>query len=384
MFKINLFFGTERKVKRIITFDLSTPVMKVIDANGYSVEIGSIEESSFRDLLQTYHEHRLIVLVDENTHDCCLEYLLTSFEELERAEIILLPVGEENKVMEVCFQVWQAFTEYGFSRKDLVINVGGGVVTDMGGFIASIYKRGMNFINIPTTLLGMVDASIGGKNGIDLEQYKNQLGTFCHPQKIYIDTKLLQTLPGEEIFNGYAEMLKHALIRDNQLWNQIKTIHSEEELIREDVIYTSIKIKTDIIDLDPKEGGLRKILNFGHTIGHALESYFLDKTPISHGHAVALGMCAEAFISWKQNRISKSEFQEIEATITASFPMISLDADDVNKVIEFMHQDKKNESGKILCSLLNGIGNCDYNISISEKESGDALFHLSLLASRAN
>ena len=358
--------------------------MKVIDANGYSVEIGSIEESSFRDLLQTYHEHRLIVLVDENTHDCCLEYLLTSFEELERAEIILLPVGEENKVMEVCFQVWQAFTEYGFSRKDLVINVGGGVVTDMGGFIASIYKRGMNFINIPTTLLGMVDASIGGKNGIDLEQYKNQLGTFCHPQKIYIDTKLLQTLPGEEIFNGYAEMLKHALIRDNQLWNQIKTIHSEEELIREDVIYTSIKIKTDIIDLDPKEGGLRKILNFGHTIGHALESYFLDKTPISHGHAVALGMCAEAFISWKQNRISKSEFQEIEATITASFPMISLDADDVNKVIEFMYQDKKNESGKILCSLLNGIGNCDYNISISEKESGDALFHLSLLASRAN
>jgi 3-dehydroquinate synthase len=384
MFKINLFFGTEIKVKRIITFDLSTPVMKVIDANSYSVELGSIEKSSFRDLLQTYHEHRLIVLVDENTHDCCLEYLLTSFEELERAEIILLPVGEENKVMEVCFQVWQAFTEYGFSRKDLVINVGGGVVTDMGGFIASIYKRGMNFINIPTTLLGMVDASIGGKNGIDLEQYKNQLGTFCHPLKIYIDTEFLQTLPGEEIFNGYAEMLKHALIRDKQLWNQIKTIHSEEELIREDVIYTSIKIKTDIIDLDPKEGGLRKILNFGHTIGHALESYFLDKTPISHGHAVALGMCAEAFISWKQDRISKSEFQEIEATITSSFPMISLDADDVNKVIEFMHHDKKNESGNILCSLLNGIGNCDYNISISEKESGYALFHLSLLASRAN
>ena len=139
-----------------------------------------------------------------------------------------------------------------------------------------------------------------------------------------------------------------------------------------------------MIDLDPKEGGLRKILNFGHTIGHALESYFLDKSPISHGHAVALGMCAEAFISWKQNRISKEEFLEIEQTITSSFPMITLEAEDVNKVIELLYQDKKNESGKILCSLLNGIGKCDYNIPINEKESGDALFHLSLLASRSN
>jgi 3-dehydroquinate synthase len=358
--------------------------MQTIEAAGYSVEIGNLENSSLRELLQQYHDHRLIIIVDENTHDCCLEHLLTTFQELERAEIILLPVGEENKVMEVCFQVWQAFTEYGFSRKDLVINVGGGVVTDMGGFIASIFKRGMNFINIPTTLLGMVDASIGGKTGIDLDHYKNQLGTFCHPQKIYIDSTFLQTLPAEEIFNGYAEMLKHALIRDKNLWNEIKSIHSEEELIKENVIYPSVKIKTDVIDLDPKEGGLRKILNFGHTIGHALESYFLTKTPISHGHAVALGMCAEAFISWKKDRVSKDEFFEIEQTITSSFPMISLDADDIQKVIEFMHQDKKNESGKILCSLLNGIGNCDYNIPISEKESGEALFHLSLLASRSN
>jgi 3-dehydroquinate synthase len=358
--------------------------MQIIEAFGYSVEIGNLEDGSLKYLLQQYKDHRLIILVDENTHDCCLEYLLTSFKELERAEIILLPVGEENKVMEVCFQVWQAFTEYGFSRKDLVINVGGGIVTDMGGFIASIFKRGMNFVNIPTTLLGMVDASIGGKTGIDLDQYKNQLGTFCHPQKIFIDTKFLETLPAEEIFNGYAEMLKHALIRDKKLWNDIKTIHSEEELIQEDVIYASVKIKTEIIDLDPKEGGLRKILNFGHTIGHALESYFLDKTPISHGHAVALGMCAEAFISWKQDSISKEEFLEIEETITSSFPMISIDADDVKKVIEFMHQDKKNESGKILCSLLDGIGNCEYNVPITEKESGDALFHLSLLANRSN
>lgn len=358
--------------------------MKVINTKEYSVEIGSLEQSTFASLLDEYKEHRIIIMVDENTHDNCLEHLITSFNQLEQAEIILLPIGEENKVIEVCYQVWQAFTEYGFGRKDLVINVGGGVVTDMGGFIASIFKRGMTFVNIPTTLLGMVDASIGGKTGIDMDNFKNQLGTFSHPKIIFIDTRFLQTLPEEEIFNGYAEMLKHSLIQDKNLWDKIKTIHSEEELTKEEVIYSSVKIKTDIIDQDPKEGGLRKILNFGHTIGHGLESYFLDKTPISHGHAVALGMCAESYISWKQNRISKDEFLEIEKTITASFPMISLDANDVEKVIEFMHHDKKNESGKILCSLLNGIGNCDYNIEISAKESGDALFHLSLLASRAN
>jgi 3-dehydroquinate synthase len=211
MVKINLFFETKSEVKRIITFDSRISAMKVIDANGFSVEIGALEESSFIDFLDTYRDHRLILIVDENTHDCCLEYLLTTFDELQRAEIILLPVGEENKVMEVCFQVWQAFTEYGFSRKDLVINVGGGVVTDMGGFIASIYKRGINFINIPTTLLGMVDASIGGKTGINLDHYKNQLGTFCHPQKIYIDTicKIDNDLLRIEISNNTIEYGKY-------------------------------------------------------------------------------------------------------------------------------------------------------------------------------
>lgn len=310
--------------------------------------------------------------------------MITSFPELERAEIILLPCGEENKVMEVCFQVWQAFTEYGFGRKDLVINLGGGVVTDMGGFIASIYKRGLKFINIPTSLLGMVDASIGGKTGIDMDRYKNQLGTFSHPTHIFIDPIFLQTLPEEEIFNGYAEMVKHALIKDVDLWEKIRVIHSEEELTTIDNIYTSVKIKTDIVDGDPTEKGERKILNFGHTIGHALESYFLDKTAISHGHAVALGMCAEAFISLKRNWISKEIFKDIEATITASFPMISLNADEVSAVISLMYQDKKNESGKILGSILQGIGDCSYDVELTEDEIGESLFHLSLLANPLN
>jgi 3-dehydroquinate synthase len=358
--------------------------MKTINTKDSVIEIGSVTEGSLTSVLQVYKNYNLIIIVDENTHDNCLEYMITSFPELERAEIILLPVGEENKVMEVCFQVWQAFTEYGFGRKDLVINLGGGVVTDMGGFIASIYKRGLKFINIPTSLLGMVDAAIGGKTGIDLDRFKNQLGTFSHPTHIFIDPIFLQTLPEEEVFNGYAEMVKHALIKDVDLWEKIRVIHSEEELTTIENIYTSVKIKTDIVDGDPTEKGERKILNFGHTIGHALESYFLDKTAISHGHAVALGMCAESFISFKRNWISKEVFKDIEATITASFPMISLNADEVSVVISLMYQDKKNESGKIFGSILKDVGLCSYDVELSEDEIGESLFHLSLLANSLN
>ncbi len=358
--------------------------MKTINTKDSVIEIGSVTEGSLTSVLQVYKNYNLIIIVDENTHDNCLEYMITSFPELERAEIILLPVGEENKVMEVCFQVWQAFTEYGFGRKDLVINLGGGVVTDMGGFIASIYKRGLKFINVPTSLLGMVDAAIGGKTGIDLDRFKNQLGTFSHPTHIFIDPIFLQTLPEEEVFNGYAEMVKHALIKNVDLWEKIRVIHSEEELTTIQNIYTSVKIKTDIVDGDPTEKGERKILNFGHTIGHALESYFLDKTAISHGHAVALGMCAESFISFKRNWISKEVFKDIEATITASFPMISLNADEVSVVISLMYQDKKNESGKIFGSILKDVGLCSYDVELSEVEIGESLFHLSLLANSLN
>ena len=358
--------------------------MKIIKATNYQVEIGSIFESSFSNVLSAFSGHKIIIIVDENTHDNCLDYLITSFNELERAEIVLLPTGETNKVMEVCFQVWHALTEYNVSRKDLIINLGGGMVSDMGGFIASVYKRGLKFINVPTSLLGMVDAAIGGKNGIDLDGYKNQLGTFSHPSHIFIDPLFLATLPGEEIFNGYAEMLKHALIQDKDLWLKIQKIHSENDLIQLDVIHSSVLIKTKIIDKDPLEGGLRKILNFGHTIGHALEGYQLNKRQISHGHAVALGMCAEAHISMKRKFISIEEFRDIEATITASFPMVSIELDEVPEIISFMYQDKKNHSGKILCSLLKGIGSAVYDIEIDEAEIGEALLHLNLLANNPN
>ena len=350
-----------------------------IEGNYCRLEIGSILEGGFQAYLKTFENQKIVILVDENTHDYCLEYLITSFPELERAEIMLLPCGEENKVMEVCFQVWQAFTEYHVERKDLVINLGGGVVTDMGGFIASVFKRGLTFIHVPTSLLGMVDAAIGGKNGIDLDGYKNQLGTITQPACVFIDSGFLATLPGEEIFNGYAEMLKHALIGDVALWEEIRHIQSEDELIQQEVIVKAIRVKTNIIEQDPLEGGLRKKLNFGHTVGHALESYFLQSTPISHGHAVALGMIAESYISMKRNLLTKEAYKEIESTIIRSFPMIELQAEDVSQVISLMYQDKKNEAGQIRSCLLDGIGSCMYDQEVKEEEIGESLFHLTLL-----
>lgn len=351
-----------------------------IEGKYCQVEIGSILNGGFQSFLKAFENQQILIIVDENTHDCCLEYLITSFPELERAEIMLLPNGEENKVMEVCFQVWQAFTEYKVERKDLVINLGGGVVTDMGGFIASVYKRGLTFIHIPTTLLGMVDAAIGGKNGIDLNGFKNQLGTITQPARVFVDAGFLSTLPPEEIFNGYAEMLKHALIGDAKLWEEIRHIQSEEALIQEAVILQSIRVKTNIIEQDPFEGGLRKKLNFGHTVGHALESYFFQSTPISHGHAVALGMIAESFISMKRGILSKEAYKDIESTIIRSFPMIELNADDVSIVISLMYQDKKNIAGQIRSCLLEGIGTCSFDHHLTEDEIGESLFHLSLLA----
>lgn len=358
--------------------------MKIIQTPHSQIELGSIQKSSFQQVLQQFNQQKKVIVVDENTHDTCLEYLITSFPELEKAEVILLPAGEENKVMEVCFQVWQAFTEYKVERKDLVINLGGGVVTDMGGFIASIYKRGLSFINVPTSLLGMVDAAIGGKTGIDLDGYKNQLGTFNHPTHVFIDPIFLGTLPEEEIFNGYAEMLKHALIANVEAWESLRVIHSEEELVTLENIFRSVSIKLTIVENDPEEKGVRKLLNFGHTIGHALESYFLASTPISHGHAVALGMVAESFISWKKGLLSESDFKAIEQTITASFPMIFLEPDAVSTIIQLLYQDKKNEQGRILCTLLKSIGEGIYNQAISDEEAALSLLHLSMLHGQLN
>ncbi|MES2588198.1 MAG: 3-dehydroquinate synthase [Bacteroidota bacterium] len=341
---------------------------KIIKALDYSIEFGSILESNFQHLLSTsYSKSKKIILVDENTHEYCLEYLITSFPELAEAEVMLLPQGEENKVMEVCFQVWEAMSEYKISRKDLIINLGGGMVTDMGGFIAAIYKRGLDFINIPTTLLAMVDASVGGKTGIDLGSYKNQLGVFANPKAIFVDEAFLSTLPQEELNNGLAEMLKHALIKDVEHWANL--IDFENNPFSLEKIMHSVSIKNEIVLADPKEENERKKLNFGHTFGHAIEGFFLhSENQIKHGHAVALGILCETYLSYLRGKITIEVYNLIHEIIESDFEMIRIEEEHFDALIGLMQQDKKNRESKILCVLLNEIGDCSFDEEITKDE----------------
>ncbi len=343
--------------------------------------MGNLENTAFQELITTTYENsRKVIIVDENTHDCCLEYVITAFASLEEAEVMLLPAGEENKVMEVCFQVWQALSEYGISRKDLIINLGGGMVTDMGGFMASVFKRGVDFVHIPTSLLGMVDASIGGKTGIDMGPYKNQLGTFADPKAIFIDPRFLHSLPSEEIVNGFAEMMKHALIADADHWIVLQEIRPELLLEQDNLIELiahSVRIKSEIVEKDPTEKGPRKLLNFGHTIGHGIEGYFLEnEAPIAHGHAVALGILTESYLSFKAGGLTSEELSRIISAVVTNFAAVNIDEIARKRILELMYNDKKNSGNRILGVLLQGIGSAVWDQEYQEMDVLEALMFL--------
>lgn len=354
--------------------------LKKLTCHTSFVEIGDLESSSFTTILsETYAQSRKVIVVDENTHDLCLEYLITAFPTLEEAEVILLPVGEENKVIEVCYQVLEALSEYQIVRSDLIITLGGGVVSDMGAFIASVYKRGVDCIHIPTSLLAMVDASLGGKSGINLGQHKNQIGTFHFPKMIYVDYRFLETLPESEWVNGFAEVIKHLLIADKKEWE--KLIHlNHDELFKEKhvvkMIQRSVQLKSEIVTTDPFEKGDRKQLNFGHTFGHGIEGYYMELQGISHGNAVGLGMIAESYLSFKRGKISGQELNSIVQFLQIYFPCPEDLLTGVSKINELMYNDKKNDQEGIKSCLLNGIGSCTYGNLISDEEVRDAFNYL--------
>ncbi|MFK7050388.1 3-dehydroquinate synthase [Flavobacterium columnare] len=312
---------------------------------------------------------KIFIMVDENTNEYCLPYFLPKLETEIEFEIIELEAGEENKTIETCISVWEALTELGADRKTLIINIGGGVVTDMGGFIASTFKRGLAFINIPTTLLAMVDASVGGKNGVDLGGLKNQIGTITQPEMVLIDTSYLQTLSQREMRSGLAEMLKHGLIAHKEHWNKFKNLSEIHFDSFDSLIKESVSIKTKIVLEDPKEQGIRKTLNFGHTLGHAIETYFLEtpsKERLLHGEAIACGMILESYLSFKKELLSIEEYQEIKRLIQNIYSPISFESDEINTIINLLIHDKKNEFGKIQFSLLNSIGQCVINQTVED------------------
>ncbi|MRI63565.1 3-dehydroquinate synthase [Ornithobacterium rhinotracheale] len=338
----------------------------------------------------------IMILVDENTHEKCLPLFLQKTENITNCEFIEIPAGEDTKQLFFVNQVLKSLKLSGLDRKSLLINLGGGVVTDFGGFVASIYNRGIDFVNIPTSLLAMVDASAGGKTGVDLCGIKNIVGTFSQPQMVIIETEFLETLPARELLSGFAEMLKHGLIQDEKQW---KTLSEIKELSAKNIaglIEDSVNVKLNVVTQDPTEKGLRKILNAGHTLGHAIETYFLwlDKNviakgevvgdkinnfitaslesdddlaqpivsedegepSITHGEAVATGLMLEAHLAWQKGFISKEALNEIFYRLTELYPYFELPS---AKILEqIMLHDKKNEGGKINFVMLRRIGEC--------------------------
>ena len=337
--------------------------------------------SQLNNFIEALQPTQLLILVDKNTHEHCLPTLLGNLETEIPFEIIEIEAGEEMKTLETAAQLWEILTEFETDRKALMINLGGGVITDMGGFIASTYKRGIPFINIPTTLLGMCDASIGGKTGIDHQFLKNIIGTFAQPKQIFVYPEFLQTLPFEELRSGFAEMLKHGLITDESHWSDLISI---KELTPQNIfpfIERSMQIKQNVVEEDFTEQNVRKTLNFGHTIGHALESLFLLKgKPIMHGEAVALGMICETRISFLQDLISEETSNAIVSNIQKYYPHLEISEFSVEEIVNLMKNDKKNSAGNINFSLITGIGSSIFNCSVSLENIKTSLLYYQNLA----
>ena len=330
-----------------------------IQAADYIIGFGVDYYSTLSQLINDKKYSKVVLLVDENTAQHCLNYVMQWLAVDIPFEIIEIEQGEENKTIETCTAVWETLVDMNVDRKALLINVGGGMVCDLGGFVASTYKRGIDFVNIPTSLLAMVDASVGTKTGVNLGGLKNMVGSFSQPQMVLIDTAFLETLPGNQMRSGLAEMFKHGLIADASYWNQLKNLG---ELTTEDLlllIYHSVSIKNEIVLQDPFEVNVRKLLNFGHTLGHVIETYSHSGKgiqPLLHGEAIAIGMILEAFISYKKDLLTKNSYLEIKETLNLMFESIVFTENDIEICNHLLIHDKKNVNGIVQFTLLNGIG----------------------------
>ncbi len=316
----------------------------------------------------------IFILVDENTKRDCFPILNSTFEH----QIIEIKSGEIHKNLETCQFIWKSLLEKIADRNSLLVNLGGGVICDMGAFCASTYKRGIDFINIPTTLLSQVDASVGSKTGIDFLGQKNMIGLFSEAKEVFIDAIFLSTLSQREILSGFAEVLKHGLIQNKKYFNDCIKSFKNQTINWQNVIEKSIAIKSKIVALDPKEKNLRKILNFGHTIGHAVETYSLKnhKNPILHGEAVVLGIIAELYLSYIKGFMSILEINKIIVKILSIYDFQKIELFDITAIQKYVLNDKKNQSKIVKCVLLKDIGEAHFNIEISTKEIEDALIFM--------
>jgi 3-dehydroquinate synthase len=311
-------------------------------------------------VIARFQPDKVAVLVDENTRQYCLPLLELS------VPVIEIKSGEQHKNIHTCTEVWKALTDFQFTRNSLLINLGGGVIGDLGGFAAATFKRGIRFVQMPTTLLSMVDASIGGKLGVDFNGLKNHIGVFQLPGSVIVWDGFLRTLSKRELRSGFAEMLKHGLISDAQYWNELKS-HDFNSGDWKNLIQKSVEIKGRVVEADPMEQGLRKILNFGHTIGHAIESALLETgDALLHGEAIAAGMVMEAHLSFQRGMLSQMELDGITDTVRKIFGGVKLPEGE--KLIALIQQDKKNRDGRLNFSLLAGIGKSEPDQPVNRTE----------------
>src|SRR5690606_34760264 len=338
--------------------------------HGDNIRFTKDPSSDLAQFLSDAGYSRIVVLADEHTNTLCYPLIAAG---LPAHDLIVIPPGEEQKNINTCVTIWDRMTALHLDRHAVAIVLGGGVLGDMGGFCAATYKRGIDFILVPTTLLSLVDASIGGKLGIEFNDFKNHIGVFQKPALTLLFSGFLATLPESELRSGYAEVVKHTLISDRNMWDVIsgRSLHEQdwEELIRH-----SVAFKARVTAEDPREKGLRKVLNAGHTIGHALESHFFSESRrILHGEAIAVGLVAEGWIARQKNMLTEEELQSIMAHIRAVFGKIELTRTQIERISTLVRQDKKNKDNRILCVLLKGIGSAVWDVDISVDDVSDAL-----------
>ena len=314
------------------------------------------------------------ILTDETTLRLCLP-VVSSYACLQGAKTITIKAGDTHKDLESISHVWNELQRMGATRHSLLINLGGGMVTDLGGFAASTFKRGISFINIPTTLLSMVDASVGGKTGINFGGLKNEIGVFNNASCVILDTIFLQTLDEKNILSGYAEMLKHGLISTEEHWAELMNFDIEKPDLKElgDLVAKSVQVKERIVTEDPTEKGIRKALNLGHTVGHAFESLALQRKPVLHGYAVAWGLVCELYLSVAKTGFPVDKMRQMTRFIFEHYGRMSITCDDYPALLELMTHDKKNTGSDINFTLLGGIGDIRINQTATKEEIEEAL-----------
>ncbi|PWH82376.1 3-dehydroquinate synthase [Algibacter marinivivus] len=335
--------------------------MDSINANDSIIHFNNKCYTSLNQHVKENNFSKIFILVDENTHQYCLSKFLEKLETNIAIEIIEIESGEINKTIDTCIGVWNTLSELDADRKSLMINIGGGVITDLGGFVACTFKRGISYINVPTSLLSMVDASVGGKTGVDLGHLKNQIGVISNPDLVLIDTQFLDTLPKDQMRSGLAEMLKHGLITGESYWNKFTDLSKLNLDDLDELIHESVIIKRNVVEEDPFENGLRKTLNFGHTLGHAIESYFLsnpNKITLLHGEAIAIGMILASYISTELIGFPKETTNSIKKLFLSYYDKVNIEKSDYPNIIELLKYDKKNNHGNINFVLLEAIGKC--------------------------